>query len=81
MKKPTKKFSEECLHEVREGLKTGITGQMIADEYHKITGQRIGKSVVYRWLLNSGAPVEPLLGSGLALKAAFQKLKARKVAK
>ena len=77
MKRTPKRFSEVFLADVREGLKDGITGQMLADEYHKITGQKIPKSVVYRWLLNAGAPVEPLLGSGLALKAAFERLKGR----
>ena len=78
---PSKKFSESYLSSIRAGLKTGITGQMLADEYLKITGQKIAKSVVYRWLCNKGDPVEPLLGSGLALKAAFERLKARKAAK
>lgn len=75
MKRTPKKFSEVFLSDVRKGLSDGITGQMLADEYHKITGQKIGKSVVYRWLLNKGEPVEPLLGSGLALKAAFGRLR------
>lgn len=78
-KQPSKKFSESYLSPIRAGLKAGITGQMLADEYTVITGQKIAKSVVYRWLLNGGAPVEPLLGSGLALKAAYERLKARKV--
>lgn len=72
---PSKKFSESYLSSIRAGLKAGITGQMLADEYLKITGQKIAKSVVYRWLCNKGDPVEPLLGSGLALRAAFERLK------
>ena len=80
-KQSSKKFSEHYLSPIRAGLKAGITGQMLADEYLKITGQKIAKSVVYRWLCNKGEPVEPLLGSGLALKAAFERLKARRVAK
>jgi len=71
---PSKKFSEHYLSPIRAGLRAGITGQMLADEYLKITGQKIAKSVVYRWLCNKGDPVEPLLGSGLALKAAFERL-------
>jgi len=81
MNQSAKKFSRNFLADVRRGLKDGITGQMLADEYLKITGQKIAKSVVYRWLCNKGDPVEPLLGSGLALKAAYERLKARKAAK
>lgn len=77
MKRTPKQLSENFLSDVRKGLSKGITGQMLADEYTKITGQKIGKSVVYRWLLNKGEPVEPLLGSGLALKAAFERLKGK----
>lgn len=77
-KQPSKKFSESYLSPIRAGLKAGITGQMLADEYTVITGQKIGKSVVYRWLCNKGDPVEPLLGSGLALKAAFERLKKKR---
>jgi len=75
---PSKKLSESYLSPIRAGLKAGITGQMLADEYFEITGQKIAKSVVYRWLCNKGDPVEPLLGSGLALKAAYERLKKRK---
>lgn len=75
MKRTPKRFSQDYLSDVRKGLSDGITGQMLADEYTKITGQKIGKNVVYRWLLNKGEPVEPLLGSGLALRAAFERLK------
>lgn len=75
MKRTPKQLSDIFLSDVRKGLTKGITGQMLADEYTRITGQKIGKNVVYRWLLNKGEPVEPLLGSGLALKAAFERLK------
>ena len=75
---PSKKFSESYLSPIRAGLKAGITGQMLADEYLRLTGQKIAKSVVYRWLCNKGDPVEPLLGSGLALKAAFERLKKKR---
>lgn len=75
--KRTAKYANVFLAPVKRGLSEGITGQMLADEYTAITGQKIGKNVVYRWLLNRGEPVEPLLGSGLALKAAFERLKKR----
>ena len=46
MKRTPKQLSDNFLSDVRKGLSKGITGQMLADEYTKITGQGIGKNVV-----------------------------------
>lgn len=44
-------------------------------EYNRLTGQRLHRTVIYRWL-DPSYQTEPLLGSGLALRKAWENLSA-----
>lgn len=69
-----KQAAQQFIRPMQDGLSRGITVAALTKEYSRISGQQISPTMVFRWLINKGKPVEPKVGAAMILKKAFENL-------
>lgn len=67
---PPDAVARRFLAPVTSWVRHNGTARLVA-AYNRISSDKINKTVIYRWLMNSGHPVEPRLGAGLVLRRAW----------
>ena len=69
-----KKAARQFVRPMQDGLSRGITVAALTREYQRVSGQKIYPTMVFRWLMNKGKPVEPKVGAAMVLRKAFENL-------